>query len=155
MRFKEITEAPKKKAPTKSDVEKLRYAIQTGTMDRSQAWTVKKLLSNIIAKYAKGDSWEVKNTFLDTGLYFNGPDPAEAGAVQKDVIGALYGFFQDGARKSITKLKRDEDAQTITYTAMPTPDGYGDRQPPQISFVQHKNVTAGNPVVGIHITIAR
>jgi len=143
MSNRKITEAPAKKAPAKK---------MTGTIDKKQAWGVKKALTNIVAKYAVGDDWKMESQYLDAGLYYMGDDMEEAKRVGNEVIGALYGFFQDGSKKSITKLKREEDANTMQFTAMPMKDQFG-QNPPQVSFVLHKNVQPGGPVIGIHLNV--
>ena len=89
---------------------------------------------------------------MDAGLYYNGDDMQEAKRVQDEIAGALYGYFQDGARRSVTKMKREEDNQHVTYTAMPM-DKWNDKQEPQVSFVVHKNLGKGNPVIGIHLNV--
>jgi len=155
-----VTEAPAKKAAPKKKTaaqikaanEKIRMSTQSGTIDKKQAWGVKKALTNIVAKYAVGDDWKMESQYLDAGLYYMGDDIEEAKRVGMEVIGALYGFFQDGSKKSITKLKREEDANTMQFTAMPMKDQFG-QNPPQVSFVLHKNVQPGGPVIGIHLTV--
>jgi len=155
-----VTEAPAKKAPAKKQTaaqkkayhEKIRMSTQSGTIDKKQAWGVKKALTNIVAKYAVGDDWKMENQYLDAGLYYMGNDMEEAKRVGNEVIGALYGFFQDGSKKSITKLKREDDANTMQFTAMPMKDQFG-QNPPQVSFVLHKNIEPGGPVIGIHLTV--
>jgi len=94
----------------------------------------------------------MESQYLDAGLYYMGDDIEEAKRVGMEVIGALYGFFQDGSKKSITKLKREEDANTMQFTAMPMKDQFG-QNPPQVSFVLHKNVQPGGPVIGIHLNV--
>jgi hypothetical protein len=157
MKIKElITEAPKKSAAqTKAANEKLRYSTQGGTIDKSNAWGIKKALNKIISKYAKGPDWKIENQYLDAGLYYLGDDFVEAERIGKEIVGALYGYFQDGARRSVTKLKREEDNQTMTFTAMPTPDANGNRKEPQVSFSLHKNIQTNRPVLGVHINAAR
>jgi len=159
----QVTEAPAKKAAPKKKTaaqikagkEKIRFAVQTGTIDKKSAWAVKNILKGVIEKYATGPDWEIHSQYMDTGLYYIGDDLEIANHVGREIIGALYGWFQDGSKKSITKLKRDEDSNTMTFTAMPTPDKWGDRKPPQLSFVLHKNIKKGSPVIGIHLNVAR
>lgn len=151
----QVTEAPAKKqtkAQLKKATEKIRMSTQSGTIDKKQMWGVKKALTNIVAQYAKGDDWKMENQYLDAGLYYMGNDMEEAKRVGDEVIGALYGFFQDGAKKSVTKLKREDDSRTMTFTAMPMKDQFG-QNPPQVSFVLHKNVEPGGPVIGIHLNV--
>ena len=151
----QVTEATPKKqtaAQKKAANEKIRMSTQSGTIDKKQAWGVKKALTSIVSKYAVGDDWELNSSYLDTGLYYVGDDIEEAKRVGQEIIGALYGFFQDGSKKSITKLKREDDANMMSFTAMPMKDQFG-QNPPQISFELHKNVKTGGPVIGIHLDV--
>jgi len=156
MRFTEIAKKKpvKSKPKTKAEIEELRYSIQAGTVTQRQAFSIKKLLVGIIGKYATGDDWAVKQNFLDAGLYYEGEDLNEANRIGKEIVGALYGFFQDGARRSVTKLKREEDNQTMSFTAIPM-DDQGNKAPPQISFTWYKNAQTGGPVIAININAPR
>lgn len=139
MKIFEVTERQAKK-------EKIRYAVQGGSLTKEQGFSLKKMLVAVLNKYAKGDEWEVKQHFLDAGLYYNGEDLDKANAVGLDIIGALYGFFQDGARRSVTQLKKEEDDNMMTFTAIPVGGAK-----PQVSFTWHKHAKTGGPVIAINI----
>jgi hypothetical protein len=139
MKIFEVTEKQAKK-------ENLRYAVQSGSLSKQQGFSLKKQLVAVLNKYAKGDDWEIKQQFLDAGLYYLGDDTDRADVVGLDIIGALYGYFQDGARRSVTKLKKEEDDNLMTFTAIPV----GGAQP-QVSFTWHKHAVTDGPVIAINI----
>lgn len=146
--FKQLREALK--ADVKADV-------QAGNFGRKTAFSVRKEIEAILKKYGKGDDWDIKKASADIGLYYIGDDGPAAGAVGKNVLGAIYDLFQKGNQRARVRVKKTEDTREgVTYTVMPERDLKDfsvPRPTPQITFSMNKIIgDDSRAVIAVNIT---
>ena len=144
MKVKELLQALNEATP-KRDVspKEMRLAVQNGTVDVPTGFALRSAFKKIILKHAVGPDWELKRNFLDTGLYYTGEDMQEASRVVHTIIGDLYGFFQDGPKREITRVVKQDEPERTGYVVKPV------NQPSQIQFFSNKAPGPDGAVLGI------
>lgn len=123
----------------------LRLAIQSGTVDKTMGFALRSTFKKIIEKHTTGSNWEIKQSFLDTGLYYTGEDVQEVVPAMQAIIGDLYGFFQNGPKREITRVVKEDDDISVTYVVKPVD------APSQIQFFHLKRLGPDGAVLGVSI----
>ena len=130
--------------------DEIRSNVQAGDVDRKMMFSIRKELKAIVDKATKGAEWEVKQFNTDLGLYYNGHDLTAAYQTGQKIIGDLFGYFQDGAAKKITRTVKDQDdGDYLSYKVIPFSKPGEPKKISQIKFSLNRNIRTGGPVISI------